>query len=59
MGHEDRGSWDWEQTPQPLEPKELKELKKLTAPCSNMAHKRYNMLGCSECSVPQRQGVEK
>lgn len=31
MGHEDRGSWDWEQTPQPAVPKELKILEELTA----------------------------
>lgn len=37
MGHEDRGSWDWEQIPQPPEPKELKVLKEMTAasPCEH------------------------
>jgi hypothetical protein len=31
MGHEDRGSWDWEQTPQPRAPKELAVLAQLIA----------------------------
>lgn len=31
MGHEDRGSWDWEETPQQPRPPELNALKSLQA----------------------------
>lgn len=32
MGHEDRGSWDWERTPQHKKPKELKALSRAISP---------------------------
>ena len=31
MGHEDRGSWDWEDVPQPPKPKALKKLERVMA----------------------------
>lgn len=37
MGHEDRGSWPWEDTPQPLKPKALKKLERVLTQ-TPMAH---------------------
>lgn len=37
MGHEDRGSWDWEKIPQHSPPKELLDLLRLMAEMSGTA----------------------
>jgi hypothetical protein len=53
MGHEDRGSWDWEQTPQPPVPKELRYLNRLVDKrcvlCDSVMPAEYPHVTCEAC----------
>lgn len=53
MGHEDRGSWDWEETPQPVVPKELGQLNLLAEKrcvlCDSLLPADYLHVTCEAC----------